>query len=60
MKKEKLKRALEILENLTLTINKMSISDGIQNKSEMFKVPKAKKSDLIGIKKNLIKQYNLK
>jgi len=60
MKKEKLNKVIEILNNLTLTINKMSTYDGIQNKSEMFKVPKAKRSDLIGIKKNLMKKYDLK
>ena len=60
MKKEKLNRVIEILDNLTLTIDKMSIYDGVQNKVEMFTVPRAKRSDLIGIKKSLIKKYNLK
>ena len=60
MKKEKLNKVMEILNNLTSTIDKMTIYDGLQNKLEMFKVPRAKKSDLIEIKKSLIKKYNLK
>ena len=60
MKKEKLNKVMVILNNLTSTIDKMTIYDGLQNKLEMFKVPRAKKSDLIEIKKSLIKKYNLK
>tara|TARA_R110000824_G_scaffold20142_7_gene76467 strand:+ start:348 stop:551 length:204 start_codon:yes stop_codon:yes gene_type:complete len=59
MNKQKLKIINAILSNLTKTINKMSISDGLQNKLSMFKVPKAKKSDLIAKKKEIINKYNL-
>ena len=49
-----------IISELDKTIDSLESGDWIQNKLEMFKVPKAKKSDLLEIKKSLIKKYNLK
>ena len=60
MDKEKLKRITEIIDNLTATINTMSENDGIQNKLEMFKIPRARKSELIKKRNELLTKYNLK
>ena len=56
MTKEK---ANEIVNNLKQTLNKMSTSDGIYSDNPMFKIPRAKRSDLIKKKNELIKKYNL-
>ena len=40
------------------TVSKLKV-DGLQNKSEMFKVPKARRSDLISKQKELINKYKL-
>ena len=56
MTKEK---ALEIIKNLKQTIQKMGISNNIHSDNPMFKIPRAKRSDLIKKKKELIKKYNL-
>jgi len=56
MTKEKAK---EIIYNLDMTISKMSTDNGIQSKNAMFKKPRAKRSELIKIKNNLIKKYKL-
>ena len=57
MSKEK---AIEICENLTQTINKMTPDNHILHKNEVFEIPRAKKSTLIKKRKILIKKYNLK
>jgi len=52
-------RAKKIIANLNITISKMTTSDGIHSDNAMFKKPRAKRSELIKIKNNLIKKYKL-
>ena len=54
MTKEK---AIEIVDNLKKTLDKIKGSDGIHSDNPMFKRPRAKRSDLI--RKALIKKYKL-
>ena len=56
MTKEK---AVEIVDNLKKTLDKIKGSDGIQSDNPMFRMPKAKRSDLIKKRKELIKKYKL-
>lgn len=56
MSKEK---AIEIIKNLNITLSKMGINDGLRSANSMFQKPRAKRSDLIKIKTNLIKKYKL-
>ena len=56
MTKEK---AIEIINNLTQTLKKMGKSDGIYSDNPMFKLPRAKRSDLKRKRQELIKKYNL-
>ena len=54
------KKAIEVIKNLIRTINKMNKFDNvISSDKEMFKVPKAKRSDLIKKKNEVIKKYKL-
>ena len=54
------KKAIEVIKNLIRTINKMNKFDNvIFSDKEMFKVPKAKRSDLIKKKNEVIKKYKL-
>ena len=57
MTKEK---AIKIVNNLKQTLNKMGTSDGIHPINTMFKAPRAKRSDLIKKKKELMTKYNIK
>ena len=52
-------RALEIIYNLNQTLSKMGKSNGIHSDLAMFKGPRAKRSDLVKKKNELIKKYNL-
>ena len=54
-----MEKAKEIVKNLKMTILKMNTSDGMYSDNPMFKRPRAKRSDLIKIKNNLIKKYKL-
>jgi len=57
MSKEK---AIEIVKLLTNTIDKMSLYDGLYSDMDMFKGPRAKRSDLIQKRKEVkrrIKNY---
>ena len=56
MTKEK---AIEIVDNLKKTLDKIKGSDGIHSDNPMFKMPRAKRSDLIKKRKELIKKYKL-
>jgi hypothetical protein len=56
MTKEK---ATEIVNNLKQTLSKMGKSNGIHSDLAMFKGPRAKRSDLIKKKNELIKKYDL-
>ena len=49
-----MKKATEIVKNLKMTILKMNTSDGMYSDNPMFKRPRAKRSDLIRLKNNLI------
>ena len=57
MNKEK---AIEICKNLTQTISKMVDRVKYQSQSSAYKSPSASKHELLRIKKNLMKKYNLK
>ena len=52
-------RAQNIVNMLNITIKKMSKYDGIYSDDPMFKRPRAKRSDLIKKRKELIKKYKL-
>ena len=56
MTKEK---SIEIVNNLKQTLAKMGSTDGLYSDNPMFKMPRAKRSDLLKKKKELIKKYNL-
>jgi len=56
MSKEK---AIEIVKNLNITLSKMGTSDGLHSANSMFQKPRAKRSDLIKKKNQLIKKHNL-
>tara|TARA_R100000808_G_C2096559_1_gene115074 strand:+ start:541 stop:708 length:168 start_codon:yes stop_codon:yes gene_type:complete len=51
------KKAIEICENLTQTISKMTDRKIIEHKNPVFEIPRAKKKDLIKIRKKLIEKY---
>ena len=53
-------RAIEICNNLSITLGKMVNGDGLQPQNEMFTLPRPKKSVLVKIKKDLITKYNIK
>ena len=57
MTKEK---AIEIVNNLKRTLKHMTTGNTISSDNPMFKAPRAKRSDLIKKKNDLIKKYNLK
>ena len=52
-------KAIEIVNNLKKTLDKIKGSDGIHSDNPMFKMPRAKRSDLIKKRKELIKKYKL-
>ena len=56
MTKEK---AIEIVNNLTKTLKKMGKKNIISSENPMFKQPRAKRSDLVKKKNELIKKYKL-
>ena len=56
MTKEK---AIEIVDNLKKTLDKIKGNDGIYSDNPMFRMPRAKRSDLIKKRKELIKKYKL-
>jgi len=56
MAKEK---AIEIINNLKRTLHTMKTGDGVRSDNPMFKPPRAKRSDLIKKRKELIKKYKL-
>ena len=47
-----------IANQLERTISRLK-ADGLQNKSEMFKVPRARRADLIAKQKEIIDKYKL-
>jgi hypothetical protein len=53
-------RASNIVKMLNYTISKMGNSDGMYADNPMFKKPRAKKSDLIKKRNEIIKKYKLK
>ncbi len=53
-------RASNIVKMLNYTISKMGNSDGMYGDNPMFKKPRAKKSDLIKKRNEIIKKYKLK
>ena len=53
------KKAQKIVDMLIITINKMGTRESIHPVQSMFKSPRAKRSDLMNKKKQLIKQYSL-
>lgn len=54
-----IEKAKKIVKMLTKTILKMSKSDGLYSDNKMFQKPRAKKSELINKKKQIIKNYKL-
>tara|TARA_R110000851_G_scaffold43501_1_gene107481 strand:+ start:207 stop:377 length:171 start_codon:yes stop_codon:yes gene_type:complete len=56
MTKEK---AREIVKNLNQTLSKMGDNDGLHSANSMFKMPRAKRSDLIKKRNEIIKQNKL-
>jgi hypothetical protein len=56
MTKEK---AAKIVKNIEQTLSKMGKSEFAYADNPMFKQPRAKRSDLIKKKKEIIKKYNL-
>ena len=55
----KRKIAIEICDNLTQTIDKMTEYVPIEHKNEVFEIPRAKKSALIKLKNEKIKKYDI-
>ena len=53
-------KAIEICNNLSITVGKMVNGDGPQPQNAMFTLPRPKKSVLIKMKNNLIDKYNIK
>jgi|21_taG_2_1085346.scaffolds.fasta_scaffold00791_15 hypothetical protein len=51
------KNAIKIIANLEQTISKMGEYDGMYSENSMFKRPRAKRSDLVKKKNDLIKKY---
>ena len=51
-------RAIEICKNLTQTIDKMTNYAPIEHKNEVFEIPRAKKSALIRLKQEKIKELS--
>tara|TARA_R100001530_G_C4286847_1_gene147015 strand:+ start:82 stop:273 length:192 start_codon:yes stop_codon:yes gene_type:complete len=54
------RKAIEICNNLTKTINEMAPNTHLEHKRETFEIPRAKKSVLKKIRKRLINKYKLK
>ena len=54
------KKAIEICNNLTQTIEKMAPSKHLEHKNETFEMPRANKNSLIILRDKLIKKYKLK
>ena len=52
-------KAQNIVKMLSGTIKRMAKSDGLYSDNPMFKKPRAKRSDLIKKKKEIIKKYEL-
>ena len=52
-------KVIEIINNLNHTLSKMNAYDGIHSDNPMFRRPRAKRSDLIKKRKELIKKYKL-
>ena len=46
-------RAVEIVRLLTHTINRMDLSDGLYSDNDMFKGPRARRSDLLKKRKEI-------
>ena len=55
----KRKIAIEICDNLTETIDKMTSYAPIEHKNEAFEIPRAKKSALIKKRQEKIDKYNI-
>jgi len=53
-------RAKEIIKMLTNTLSKLNTSDGLYSDREMFKGPKAKRSDITKKIKELKRKYKWK
>ena len=51
--------AIEICDNLTQTIDKMTSYYPIEHKNEVFEIPRARKSALIRKKQEKINKYNI-
>ena len=54
-----IERAKAIIKNIERTIEKMTTSDGTQPANSMFKMPRARKSDLVKKRIQLKKKYKL-
>jgi|TARA_R100001530_G_scaffold68532_2_gene48728 hypothetical protein len=54
------RKAKEIIKMLTNTLDKLSTSDGLYSDREMFKRPKAKRSDITKKIKELKRKYKWK
>ena len=51
------KKVIEICQNLNQTIEKMKENTWVQNRNDMFELPRAKKKTLIKIREKLLKKY---
>ena len=53
------RKAIEICNNLTKTINEMAPNTHLEHKRETFEIPRADKKVLKRIRKRLVKKYKL-
>jgi len=51
-----IQKAIEICKNLTITIENMKPNIYLKHEKEIFEIPRAKKSELVKIKKRLTKK----
>lgn len=56
---EQREKAIKICKDLNQTISKMTKGTHIEHKNEVYEIPRAKKRNLIKIRKNLINKYQL-
>ena len=59
MTEETLERAKKIIKMLDRTIDTMSVTDATESSCNIIKSPRAKKSDLIKKRKQIILKYKL-
>ena len=53
-------RAIEICNNLNMTLNRMGDSDGVHSDNPMFKQPRPKRSTLASKRRSIIIKYSIK